>query len=312
MCVCVFVNAQVLDLCQAGEPLSSSSSAGLEDHKEEAEEGQHNNSSISSKGTFMVQLVLTPPAAAETAVQQTTRSALLKLSVCYSRSCCYALDDDDADALPERATEPAKQQQVEDQQEEEEQERHHQQQQDRQHSVSACCSDPAVGAAADDVEYPRVMHVDSQQQQQHQGLHEQAVPAMPTTSIVAAAEPDGATGAAGSTAVARPPLSAELCVKVIRACGLQVCCCCIQAIVSLSFCAQSLHLSIAPPTSPRLFIRSPGFAPATKAGPARVSFMPTMHTCERSSPVLLTPCQPCCCRCVVVWMHVSAGCCEGG
>jgi hypothetical protein len=230
---------QVLDLCQE-EPTVANSSSG-----EEEVGASHAHSS-----TFLVQLSLDPSSPEAAAVQQQQQqSVLLQVAVSYSTSTCFDLQEPSAAALADAAVADAGQQQEalpllkqegsqQDDQGQDDTSVQQQQQQeevvgDESRAVQHATGSPqspaaAAGVGSDSQQYPLVLH-DQQPEQQPTaagvGQLRQS-PQVSPSSVVGVHAGEGqapaAAAAVEAAADAAVPLTAELCVKVVRACGLQV------------------------------------------------------------------------------------------
>jgi hypothetical protein len=215
---------QVLDLCQPDTASSSSSS------KEE--------DSTPRQATFLVQLVL-DPSSPEAAAQPAARSVLLQVAISYTSSICYAVDNSgllgDGTAADAAAREGGEQELPIAEQEQLQQAEHtaypqpsedkqwQQRPQDRAEDLKQITSVEAR-------QYPPVFH-DHPDARQLLGSPSGSpsrtnTPAEGPRVAPAAAAAAAADSKLGSAVApkeeAAVPLTAELCVKVIRACGLQV------------------------------------------------------------------------------------------
>jgi hypothetical protein len=211
---------QVLDLCQPDTAGSSS--------KED--------NSIPHQATFLVQLALAP-SSPEAAAQPAARSVLLQVAISYTSSICYAVDDagllDEAagDAAAHEGGEqelPTAQQEQLQQAEQtpnpQPSEDPHQQQQQLQR-----VEELKRNASQEAGQYPPVLH-DRPDARQLLGSPtgspnrtDALANGLRVAPAAAAAVASSKLGSAvAPTEEAAVPLTAELCVKVIRACGLQV------------------------------------------------------------------------------------------
>lgn len=215
--------AQVLDLCQPDTPSSSS----------------ENEVSSPHQATFLVQLALAL-SSPEAAAQPAARSVLLQVAISYTSSICYAVDDSalldevaldsaahDDEELELPAAEKEQQQQAE--------QALHSQQHDQPSEASQPqqqqqrLDEPGQSASYEVEQYPPVLH-DHPDGKQLQGsptaspsrTNTQAEEPRVAPAVAAAAAGGNLGSAAAAKEEAAVPLTAELCVKVIRACGLQV------------------------------------------------------------------------------------------
>lgn len=175
--------------------------------------------------TFLVQLAL-PPTSVEAAAQPPGRTVLLQVAVSYSSSPCYGLDEH-----PAVAADMQHGQALQEQQQEEAAGAQQQSEDVSEQAAGPAAQDPPRqpahdmpgsedGSSSDD-EYPSIQLFDDQQV----AVEGTAASGDARAAAGLSAEAVADTAAADACnervpGVAAP--SAELCVKVVRACGLQV------------------------------------------------------------------------------------------
>lgn len=176
--------------------------------------------------TFLVQLAL-PPTSVEAAAQPQGRTVLLQVAVSYSSSPCYGLDE-----RPTVAADTQHSQAVQEQQQDEAAGAQQQSEGELEQAAGPVAQESPSQPAHDvpgsedgsssDEEYPSIQLFEDQQVAAEGAVASGGTQAAAGRAPAEAAAGTAAAGACSERVPGATALTAELCVKVVRACGLQV------------------------------------------------------------------------------------------